>query len=145
MLTLLLQESHNGENCSSYPPRTIVEPGSGRSYSCHYLTLDNHDAADDKSFELTGMVADHGMFRDHQKESGQIQSQSIDRKRPTRAVLGADLGEPQILGKMAASVPASISMKQVMVEPRYEKDRKLSRNHNATCGLWATQGYCRCA
>jgi hypothetical protein len=61
------------------------------------FTLDKHDADDvrGKSFEL---------LRDQQKGTGQIQSQSTDRKKPTRVVVGADLGEPQIIHKMASKV-----------------------------------------
>jgi prolyl 4-hydroxylase len=114
------------------------------------FTLDKHEADDIRGdgFEPTGVVGGHKMIRDQQKDTGQIQPQPTVRKKPTRMVVGADLGEPQILGKMAARVVQRVEKarkyfhERVMVEPRYEKVRTLCRNYNATCGWWAEQGYC---
>jgi prolyl 4-hydroxylase len=114
------------------------------------FTLDKHDANDVRGngIELTEVVGDHELLRDHQKDTGQIQPQSTIPKKATRVVIGADLGEPQILGKIAAKVVQRVEKarkyfhERVMVEPRYEKVRTLCRNHNATCGIWAEQGYC---
>ena len=93
-----------------------------------------------KSFEL---------FRDQQKDTGHIQPQPIDNtETPTRLVVGSDLGEPQIIHKMAAKVIQRVEKARkhihetVMVEPRYEKVRGLCRNHNARCAFWAEQGQC---
>jgi prolyl 4-hydroxylase len=114
------------------------------------FTLDNH-ATDDvrgNGFQLTGVVGDQGMFRDQQKYTGQIQTHSTGSEKPTRGVLGADLGEPQILGKMAAKVVQRVEKARkyfyetVMVEPRYEKVRTLCRNRNALCAFGAEQGQC---
>jgi hypothetical protein len=109
--------------------------------------LDKHEADDIRGngFDPTGVVGDHEMFRDQQKVTGQIQPQ---RKKPTRLVVDANLGEPQILGRMAAKVVQRVEKarkyfyERVMVEPRYEKVRTLCRNHNATCGVWVEQGHC---
>jgi prolyl 4-hydroxylase len=118
------------------------------------FTLDNHDTDDvgGNGFELTGVVTgvvgDHGMFRDQQKDTGQIQPQSTGRKNETRVVIGADLGEPQILGKMTAKVVQRVEKarkyfnERVMVEPRYEKVRTVCRNRNALCAVAAEQNQC---
>jgi prolyl 4-hydroxylase len=105
------------------------------------FTLDNRDADDARGnvFELPGVVGDHGMFRDQQNYPDQ---------KPARAVVGADLGEPQIIVDMAAKVVQRVEKARrylhetIMVEPRYEKVRTLCRNRNALCALWAEQGEC---
>jgi prolyl 4-hydroxylase len=105
------------------------------------FTLDKHDADDVRgnTFEL---------FRDQQKGIGQIRIQSTGSEKPTRVVVGADLGEPQLIHKMAAKVIQRVEKARnyfhetVMVEPRYEKVRNLCRNRNARCAFWAEQGQC---
>jgi prolyl 4-hydroxylase len=121
------------------------------------LDISANDASSANQFELTGLLGDHGLSREQQtvtsKEQSQVQlSQSTStnvRKTPTRAgFLGADLGEPQILGELAAKVVRRVDRARkyfhetVMVEPRYEKVRSLCRNHNSTCALWAERGEC---
>jgi prolyl 4-hydroxylase len=100
----------------------------------------NADNVRGNSFEL---------FRGQQEDSGQIQShQSTDSEKSRRVVIGADLGEPQIIHKMAAQVVQRVEKARkyihdtVMVEPRYEKVRGLCRNRNARCAFWAEQGQC---
>jgi prolyl 4-hydroxylase len=114
------------------------------------FTFDNHDTDDVRGnrFELTRVVRHHEMSRDQQKETGRIQPQFADREKPTRLVLGADLGEPQIIGDMEAKVVQRVEKARkyfnetVMVEPRYEKVRTLCRNRNPLCAFWAEQGEC---
>jgi prolyl 4-hydroxylase len=117
------------------------------------FTLDDHDDDDVRGngFELAGVVEDQGIFREQQKYTAQIQPQFSGRKKPTSvAVVGADLGEPQIIGDidMAAKVVGRVEKARkyfretVMVESRYEKVRTLCRNGNARCALWAEQNQC---
>jgi prolyl 4-hydroxylase len=120
------------------------------------LTFDNQGVDDvrDLRFELTEVagVGDHGMFRDQQKDTGQLQTQiqpqSTSRKTTTRLIIGADLGEPQILGNLTAKVVHRVDKaltyfrEKVMVEARYEKVRTLCRNHNEHCALWSVKGQC---
>jgi prolyl 4-hydroxylase len=112
--------------------------------------LDKHDADDGRGngFELTGIVGDHELLRDHQNDTDQVQSQVTGRETSSHVVLGADLGEPQIIGDMAAKVVRRVEKARkyyhetVMVEPRYEKVRTLCRNRNPLCAFWAEQGQC---
>jgi prolyl 4-hydroxylase len=103
---------------------------------------DNHNPYDlrGKSFEP---------FRDQQTDTGKIQSQSTgSEEKSTHVVVGADLGEPQIIHKMAAKVIQRVEKARkyihetVMVQPRYENVRGTCRNRNARCAFWAEQGQC---
>jgi prolyl 4-hydroxylase len=85
---------------------------------------------------------------DYQLVAGQGGFQGADSMQPVVTTVGADLGEPQILGTMAAKVVQRVEkarkyfQDKVMVEPRYNKVRTVCRNRNKYCAVWAAQGEC---
>jgi hypothetical protein len=95
----------------------------------------------------TKAMCDDGLCREENTTTSEI-IRGTDNKKSAVAAVGADLGEPQILGEMAAKVIQRLEkarkyfQEKVMVEPRYEKVRTLCRNQNAQCALWAVQGQC---
>jgi prolyl 4-hydroxylase len=85
---------------------------------------------------------------DYQLAASQGGFQGADYMQPVVTTVGADLGEPQILGTMAAKVVQRVEkarkyfQDKVMVEPRYNKVRTVCRNRNKYCAVWAAQGEC---
>jgi prolyl 4-hydroxylase len=92
----------------------------------------------------TEAMCDHGLCRDQKIEG----SRGANYMKSVPTAVGADLGEPQILGEMAAAVMERVEkarkyfQETVMVESRYEKVRAVCRNYNGHCALWSAQGEC---
>jgi prolyl 4-hydroxylase len=105
------------------------------------------DRGSDYPSARTKAVCDHGLCRDENNTASEG-SRGIYDKKSVVATIGADLGEPQILGDMAAKVVQRVEkarkyfQENVLVEPGYEKVRTLCRNFNKQCALWAVQGQC---
>jgi prolyl 4-hydroxylase len=101
-------------------------------------------------FQFNGSAFTSHIGSDH--PSAGIEAEKMIRGAETKksvvTTVGVDLGEPQILGKMAAKVIQRVEkarkyfQETVMVEPRYEIVRTLCRNQNKECALWAAQGQC---
>jgi prolyl 4-hydroxylase len=107
------------------------------------FTLDDGTASGVSDYQLE---ASRGVSDDQLEVSRGLQG--ADSMKPVVTTVGADLGEPQTLGEMAAKVVRRVERARkylqdtVMVEPRYEKVRTVCRNRNKYCALYAVKGEC---
>jgi prolyl 4-hydroxylase len=105
------------------------------------------DIGSDYPSAVIKAMCDQGLCRDENNTASEG-TRGADNKKSVVTAVGADLGEPQILGEMAAKVIQRVEKarkyfnESVMVEPRYEKVRTLCQNRNEQCTLWALQGHC---
>jgi prolyl 4-hydroxylase len=95
----------------------------------------------------TKAMCDDGRCRDENNFTSES-IRDIYKREPAVEAVGADLGEPQIIHKMAAKVIQRVEkarkyiQETVMVEPQNENALTVCRNQNARCAFWAVQGQC---